>query len=112
MVLLIDTKRGTYRLQQDPGYGESDSKAADFTLGKDLKISVEDVPVLANQMIQGRQTDPNVPQLRFQPDGFIGPTSPQSVVIHEKTGESLWITQSRNRLNYEIHTSSSQNARR
>ena len=115
MLLLIDTRRGTYRLQQDPGYGETDAKAVNFTLGKDLQISVEDLPALSSQMLQSRpsvQVDPNVPQLRFQPDGFIGPTSPQSVVIHEKTGESVWITQSRNRLHYEIHTSSSQNARR
>jgi len=109
MVLLIDTKRGTYRLQQDPGYGEADSKAVNLTLGKDLQISVEDVPFAPTHMMQGRQADPNVPQLRFQPDGFIGPTSPQTVVIREKTGETLYITQSRNRLNYEIHTSSSQN---
>src|SRR6266481_4454633 len=111
MVLLIDTRQRTYRLQQDPGYGEADSKAVNFTLGKDLQISVEDVPLASSQMLQRRpsaQVDPNVPQLRFQPDGFIGPTSPQSVVIHEKTGESVWITQSRNRLNYEIHTQSSQ----
>src|SRR6185369_11882132 len=109
MVLLIDTRRGTYRLQQDPGYGEADSKAVNLTLGKDLQISVEDVPSVSTQIMHGRQADPNVPQLRFQPDGFIGATSPQTVVIRERTGETVYITQSRNRLHYEIHTSSSQN---
>ena len=55
--------------------------------------------------------------LRFQSDGFVGETSPQSVVIREekdgtRTDESIWITQSRNRLNYEIHTNALQNALR
>ena len=40
----------------------------------------------------------------FPPDGFIDETSPQSVVLRDQSGESIWITQSRNRLNYEIHT--------
>ena len=42
--------------------------------------------------------------LRFPPDGFIDETSPQSVVLRDQRGDSIWITQSRNRLNYEIHT--------
>jgi hypothetical protein len=59
-----------------------------------------------------RQTDPNTPMLRFPPDGFIDETSPQSVVLRDQSGESIWITQSRNRLNYEIHTNVLRNATR
>ena len=115
MLLWIDIRQGAYGLQQEPGYTQVDTKAVEFVLGKDLRIAVADVPVLAGQVRQTRQTvqaNPNVPRLRFQPDGFIDQTSAQTVIIRENSGESLWITQSRNRLNYEIHTNSFQSALR
>lgn len=115
MVLWIDTKQRTYGLKQESGYTEQDTKAVDFELGKDLRVEVADVLPRSSQTSQSSQrpqTDPNVPTLRFQPDGFIGEASPQSVVIREQTGESIWITQSRNRLNYEIHTNATRNALR
>ena len=115
MLLWIDIRQGAYGLQQEAGYMQVDTKAVDFVLGKDLRIAVADVPVLAGQMRQARpaaQANPNVPRLRFQPDGFIDQTSAQTVIIRENSGESLWITQSRNRLNYEIHTNSFQSALR
>src|SRR5947208_1518318 len=115
MLLWIDIRQGAYGLQQEPGYAQVDTKAVDFVLGKDLRIAVADVPILAGQMRQTRpaaQANPNVPRLRFQPDGFIDQINAQTVIIRENSGESLWITQSRNRLNYEIHTNSFQGALR
>ncbi len=113
MMLWMDTQRGTYGLQQETGYGNVDAKAVDFRLGKDLAIAVADMPPRGSvsvQSAQAAQPDPNVPRLHFQPDGFIGEASPRSVVIRENKGESLWITQRPNRLNYEIQTNSPQNA--
>ena len=115
MVLWIDTKQRTYGLKQESGYAEQDTKAVDFALGKDLQVEVADLLPRSSQSSpssQKQQTDPNVPTLRFQPDGFIGEASPQSVVIREQTGESIWITQSRNRLNYEIQTNAPSDVRR
>lgn len=114
MVLWIKPLLGTYGLQQEPGYIEVDTKAVEFALTNHMRISVEDVPVplptQSGATRQALQGDPHVPRLRFQPDGFIGETSPQSVVLRDSDGASIWITQSRNRLNYEISTNSLQNA--
>jgi len=107
VVLWINTRQGSYGLRQEAGYTEQDAKAVDFLLGKDLRLEVAGLPAQLGPLAQARatrQTDPNTPMLRFPPDGFIDETSPQSVVLRDQSGESIWITQSRNRLNYEIHT--------
>ena len=78
-------------------------------------LEVAGLPAQLGPLAQARasrQTDPNSPMLRFPPDGFIDETSPQSVVLRDQSGESIWITQSRNRLNYEIHTNVLRNASR
>ncbi len=88
VVLWINTRQGSYGLRQEAGYTEQDAKAVDFLLGKDLRVEVANLPAQLGPLAQARatrQTDPNTPMLRFP-------------------GESIWITQSRNRLNYEIHT--------
>ena len=118
MVLWIDLRKRSYGLKQEAGYADEDAKAVEFAMGKELNIEVADLPdASARQGRPAQPTDPSVPMLRFQPDGFVGETSPQSVVIREekdgaRTDESIWITQSRNRLNYEIHTNALQNALR
>ena len=107
VVLWINTRQGSYGLRQEAGYTDQDTKAVDFLLGKDLRLEVAGLPAQLGPLAQARatrQTDPNTPMLRFPPDGFIDETSPQSVVLRDQSGESIWITQSRNRLNYEIHT--------
>jgi len=111
MILWMDLRRGTYGLQQESGYTEGDAKALTVVLGKDLRMEVADLPaILPSQTSQNVRTDPNVPRLRFLPDGLIGDTSPRSVVLRETGGESIWITQTRNRLSYEIHANVLQNA--
>jgi type II secretion system protein H len=115
VVLWINTRQGSYGLRQEAGYTEQDAKAVDFLLGKDLRVEVASLPAQLGPLAQARatrQTDPNTPMLRFPPDGFIDETSPQSVVLRDQSGESIWITQSRNRLNYEIHTNVLRNATR
>jgi hypothetical protein len=47
---------------------------------------------------------PNLPTIRFLPDGSFGDTSPQSLQLIDREGASLWLTLSRNRMNYEIRT--------
>ena len=107
VVFWMDVKRGIYGLRQEAGYTEQDPKAVEYDLARDLKINVADMPPLTGQAAvnkQNRNNDANLPMLRFQPDGFIDETSPESIVIQENTGEAIWITKSRNQLNYEIQT--------
>ena len=109
--LWIDTKQGAYGLEQQPGYSDVDTKAVDFDLNKDLTIEVADLPLQSAQA-RVRQQQSNLPMIRFLPDGFISETSPMTVVVRENKGDAIWITQSRNRLNYVIQTNVLQNARR
>jgi hypothetical protein len=93
-------------------YTDLDTKAVDLDLGKDLVIEVQDLPAQGNRTVRPNQLHGNVPTIRFRPDGFISETSPRTVVIRENSGEAVWITQSRNRLNYEIQTNALQTALR
>jgi len=111
MDLWIDTRQGAYGLEAQAGYTDLDAKAADFDLERDLTIEVTDLPAKANRTMQAG-LHANLPTIRFLPNGFISETSPRTVVIREKTGEAVWITQSRNRLNYEIQTNALQTALR
>ena len=127
MMLWIDTKERTYGLQEEVSYTDLDTKAVDFELGKDLQVEVTDYLAQSGlsdqslqsrqplQIVQGgqvRQAGRNLATIRFLPDGFIGETSPQSVLLREGDRDLVWITQSRNRLNYEIQTNAFQKVRR
>jgi len=115
MTLWIDTRRGTYGLRQEPGYTDQDTQAVDLVLGPALRLAVADLPGVGAQPVRAslaQPADPNIATLRFQPDGFIDPSSPRSVVLSEDIGDSIWITQTRNRLNYEIHTNTIPNSAR
>ena len=109
MLLWIDPKQSAYGLEEETGYTAVDGKAVDFAIGKDLIVEVADLPSQAATAQVGRaaQSNPNKPTIRFLPDGFISETSPRSVLIRENAGETIWITQSRNRLNYEIQAHAS-----
>ena len=115
MALLIDTKERTYGLQAEPGFVPMDNKAVDFTLGQDLQIGVADLVVPVTQLSQTRQTaqtDASRPRLYFEPDGSIGDGSPQTIMIREIRGETIWVTRSRNGFNYEISTNAFQRTSR
>lgn len=117
VILWIDPRRRTYGLEQESGFTDGDGKALRFQMSQGLQMEVTDLPpirpVVSGQAAQlALQTDPTVPRLHFQPDGFIGETSPQTVVIRQGNQDSIWITQTRNRLSYEIHTSPLQNTLR
>jgi hypothetical protein len=45
---------------------------------------------------------PNLPTIRFLPDGSFGDSSPQTLQLMDRDGASRWLMLSRNRLNYEI----------
>lgn len=112
MVLWIDAKQGTYGLQQEVNYTDVDTKAVEYTLGKDLRMEVSTVVALPSQLSQARQAARSLPMMRFRPDGFISETSPQRVWLYEGERDSVLIAQSSNRLHYEIATNQFQNTRR
>lgn len=112
VVLWLDVQKGCYGLEIESGFETSDPKAVEFT--HDVGLQLEVVNSLAKPRsevgaagfgsganrsgIKAR----NLPQIRFQPDGSFDETSPQAVRLTGGEGESVFVAQSRNRLNYEI----------
>ena len=105
MILWIDAPRKAYGLQVQTGYTESNSKAVQYTLDKDLEVEAQ-LPSRTT-MISRKPTVTglgNVPMIRFMPDGSIGETSPDRVVLRQGSANSIWIVENTNRLGYAIQT--------
>lgn len=117
MDLWVDTGQGAFGLEAEPSYDTSDSKAVDFTLDSGLQLEVVNKLVVApaNTVTMNRAqrvstasvsrvnlVHANLPTIRFLPDGSISETSPQVLRLTDRDGASLWVRQSRDRVNYEI----------
>lgn len=114
MILWIDAKQGTYGLQAQSGFLEQDDKAVEFELDETLQVEVS-VPLAigtASQRTLVAAVGGNLPAIRFTPDGFVNEASPDRVVIRQSKEDEIWITQSDNRLNYEIQSTHTPRARR
>jgi len=104
MMLWVSSRDGLYGLQTQPGYTDADQKAVEFNLDKDVEIEV----TAAQLTSRGQAAQISlpamgmVPAIRFTPDGFIGETSIESIVLRQGDEDSIWIMQSTNRLRYEI----------
>ena len=113
VMLWIDTKSGTYGLQQQPGYTDGDRKTADFRVDKDLKIDVAKVSRAARTgMGQTIAPRSKFPAIFFSPDGTVDSSaSVPAISLAEGNNQVLWIVPAANRLSYEIQPQNA-NARR
>jgi type II secretion system protein H len=125
MMLWIDEKEKTYGLEEESGYTDLDEKAVEFNVQKDLEIEVvNDLfsvrrPVMPSgynvgmvnnraylreqaKLAMSRSIHRHLPAIRFQPDGTVSESSPRSVRLTAPDGESIYLEQSTNRLEYEI----------
>jgi Tfp pilus assembly protein FimT len=115
MDLWVDAGQGIFGLEAEPSYETSDPKAVDFTLDGGLELQVENKTVVepVTTLNHGQQASTasvprvslvhaNLPTIRFLPDGSISETSPQVLRLTDRDGASLWVRQSRDRVNYEI----------
>ena len=115
MELWMDTAEGAFGLEAEPSYEAEDPKAVELAMDRDIQLQVISVstPNGAKPSVAGSSTDissgsplanrhPNVPKIRFLPDGSISETSPQGLVLTGRDGRSISLRQSRNRLSYEI----------
>jgi len=108
MVLWIDARRGTYGLQQQAGYDDTDRRAVEFALKEGTRVEVQ-MPLVTMPSSQLNQPVPgvgNVPRIRFTTDGFIGESSPERIVLRQGDDDAISIAQSTNRLKYEIENRS------
>jgi prepilin-type N-terminal cleavage/methylation domain-containing protein len=114
MELWFDTSKSAYGLEAEPSYEAIDSRAVDFTLDSQMQIEFNDqnsgahFGSLATTSSSGSanapqsSNHPNLPKIRFLPDGSISESSPRSIHVIGRDGMSLWLMLARNRLNYEI----------
>lgn len=125
MELWVDVEQREYGLQEESSYSktsadDTDPKAVDFELNKDVKVEVPNLTAAKSTTIVLRNSatpdstasvvpvvskHPNLPRIRFLPDGFIAESSPQMLHLIDRDGASLWLALARNRLNYEIRSS-------
>jgi len=113
--LWFDTSKSAYGLEAEPSYEAVDSKAISFAFDSQMQIEFQNPNSGAHFGSLGLASSssaansiasnhPNLPKIRFMPDGSISEGSPQAVHLIGRDGASLWLTLSRNRLNYEVRT--------
>jgi type II secretion system protein H len=107
MVLWVDLQQRTYGLQAQTGYLNDDRKAIEYDLDEDLEVELS-APA-ASTLSNGQRQVPalqvnagGLPAIRFSPDGFIEVTSPETIEFRQGEDYALWITQTPNRLHYEV----------
>jgi prepilin-type N-terminal cleavage/methylation domain-containing protein len=115
MELWMDTAKNSFGLEAEPSYETEDGKAVELTLDGDIQLQV--VNSTAQNSTASPRTlmtagaasatplvsrHPDVPKIRFLPDGAIAETSPQALTLTGRDGNSICIQQARSRLNYEI----------
>jgi type II secretion system protein H len=116
MVLWVDPENRTYGLEQEPGWDDNDAKAVNLKLDDNLKVEVIRTNVVkpllaaASPLMSAGNVDTrqNLPSIRFLPDGSIAESSLPGIRLLEKDGASLSLSQSQNRMSYEIRKESIQ----
>jgi Tfp pilus assembly protein FimT len=108
MELWLDATRGAYGLEAEPSYETTDPRAIEFTLDSDMQLQVSILnPTATSAQSPASPTlaagnHPNLPKVRFLPDGSMSESSPQSFCVMSRDGSAIWLAQTRNRLNYAI----------
>lgn len=112
MSLWIDAAQGAFGLEAEASFEPNDPKAVEIKLDKDMQVAPVNVgaqtspinPLASSGSAAPvpASNHPNLPAIRFLPDGSFSDTSPQAVCLTGRDGASLWLVQGRTHLNYEI----------
>jgi prepilin-type N-terminal cleavage/methylation domain-containing protein len=115
MELWFDAPHSTFGLEAEPSYEAEDPKAVELTMDSDIQLQVvsDNNPASASSSNMGTTPSvasvappashhPDLPKIRFLPDGSIGESSPKALVLTGRDGISICLQQSRNGLSYEI----------
>jgi prepilin-type N-terminal cleavage/methylation domain-containing protein len=121
MDLWVDVAKRAYGLCAEPSYEPQDAKAETISLESGVEIEMvsltgKSITAAANSTLSSAlggsmstppyvTAHPDLPTIRFLPDGTISDTSPEMLRL-TKENQTLFIVQSINRMNYEIRTSS------
>jgi len=110
MELWVDAVHQSYGLEAEPTFEPTDPKAINIQMDSDMQVQAVSLlpaaPASDNSPTSvkpaSKSNHPNLPRVRFLPDGSIAETSPQTLQLTGRDGSSRWIVLSRNRLNYEV----------
>ena len=111
MKLWFDSEKKQYGLEEEAGYSDpKDANPEKIDLNESLKFEIPEGDSSMSQPATGELNDEHagMPTITFLPDGSIADTSPKSVRIVDSDGSALLLTQSRDRSQYEITTTTEQ----
>ncbi|MBX3744889.1 MAG: hypothetical protein KF833_06220 [Verrucomicrobiae bacterium] len=123
MILWIDGIEGRYGLEAAAGFLEEDGRAIEFKVDPLLEMEASEPPRAdplsmrpEEAMLTGLGAVPGwgiadrgrsrlgLPRISFLPDGYLGETSPEYIVLRQGGESAVWLTQSTNRLLYELRS--------
>ena len=93
--LWLDVKRGAYGVTQETQAGANDPRAQEFLTDENVQLAVLNLATVGTLWR-------HLPAIQFLTDGSIADTSPATVRLSDSTGATLYLTQTRNRMGYEI----------
>jgi prepilin-type N-terminal cleavage/methylation domain-containing protein len=109
VILWFDKDKNTYGFEEEPGYTDKDPKAEEYPLNENLKIEIpEDDNTIAQPMSESDNPHMNLPHITFLPDGTIADGSPRTIKLVDNNGPTLSVTQTKDRNQYEVATTTEQ----
>lgn len=116
MLLWVDLNQRTYGLEADLSFVDEDPKAVEYTLDGNVTMEIgatDDAAgaITANTLFgSGLSSSPHasLPSIRFEPDGGISASSPESFQLLDRDGGSLWVGRTANQLSYEVRNQATQ----
>lgn len=114
--LWVDATQNKYGLEAEASYQTDDTRKEEFDLDKNVEIKAVSLNVGASRangsfgprnntaLKETQSRHPNLPKIRFLPDGSISEESPQVVQLTGQDDTSISLTLSRSRLTYELQS--------
>jgi Tfp pilus assembly protein FimT len=103
--LWVNIKQNTYGMAASRGYTETKTNAVSFKADADVQMQISQSLGLLTQSNFWTPFNTRrgaVAILRFQPDGFISDTSPQTVKFIEGQDPDIWVTENANHMRYDL----------
>jgi len=110
VILWVDLTQRTYGLEEDSSFTEQDLKAVEYRLDGNVTMEIgatdTGITAITSDTLFGTGASASkhssLPQIRFEPDGGVSGSSPESFRLMDRDGGSLWVGLAVNRLSYEI----------
>jgi Tfp pilus assembly protein FimT len=103
--LWINIKQNTYGMAACRGYTETKTNAMTFKADADVTMQVSQPPgmlTMSNFWTPFNTRRGAVATIRFQPDGFISDTSPQTVKFTQGDNPEIWVVENPNHMRYDL----------